>query len=122
MVDMRAMICVAWAFDQDVSGWSVGRVRNMSGMWWGTRAFNQPLDRWDVSQVVVMDGLFGWTQAFHQSLAAWRLRVPRLRSCRGMLNNNALVDASSLSLWEWADPSLVASVKGAFLYRSDDYC
>lgn len=53
------MFCLAWAFDQEVARWSVGQVRNMTAMWWGTRSFNQPLDVWDVSQLVAMGGAFG---------------------------------------------------------------
>jgi hypothetical protein len=65
------MFARAESFDQEVSGWSVGGVRNMSYMFCKAKSFNQPLSRWDVSHVVAMDGMFKEALSFNQSLSVW---------------------------------------------------
>lgn len=107
---MRGTFCDAESFDQDVSGWSVDRVRNMSGMWWGARSFNQPLSAWNVSCVVAMDGMFGRAAAFNQSLSDWE--VTELVTCRGFVRGSGFT--GSLLKWKC---ELLLSAAESFDYK-----
>ena len=46
------------AFNEDISYWEVGQVKQMRGMFRGATSFNGDLSRWNVGQVKAMDGLF----------------------------------------------------------------
>ncbi len=91
---------MAEAFNQNVSGWSVGRVRNMSNMWCGAISFNQPLSEWDVSQVRAVDGMFHGAEAFNQSLMAWD--VSRVITCQSMFIGCGIngEEHSEFPLWD----------------------
>jgi surface protein len=48
---MKWMFYDGKAFNQDISGWNVSSVTNMSGMFWNASAFDQNLSGWCVKNV-----------------------------------------------------------------------
>jgi len=58
-------------FNQDISGWDVSHVTDMSLMFAGTKLFNQDIGEWNVSSVTNMMGMFGVTVSFNQDLSRW---------------------------------------------------
>ena len=55
-------------FNEDISGWDVSSVTNMSSMFYCS-AFNQSLNSWDVSSVTNMDSMFSHAFSFNKPLA-----------------------------------------------------
>ena len=45
-------------FNQDISGWDVSNVEDMSKMFHGASSFNQNLSTWNVSKVTDMGNMF----------------------------------------------------------------
>jgi len=60
-------------FNQDISGWNVSKVTNMSGMFYKATAFNQPIGDWDVSSVTDMADMFYKATAFNQFIGNWNV-------------------------------------------------
>jgi surface protein len=55
-------------FNDNINGWDVSNVTNMSSMFRGATSFNQPLDLWDTSKVTDMTSMFAGVTAFNQPL------------------------------------------------------
>ena len=67
MRNMFSHIYGAAMFNQDISGWDVSNVTDMTRMFMGNQYFNQDLSGWDVSKVTNCDGFYTefistWTQ------------------------------------------------------------
>jgi surface protein len=58
-------------FNEDISGWDVSSVKDMTGMFFGASAFNQVISAWDVSSVTGMGAMFYQTNAFNQDISRW---------------------------------------------------
>ena len=82
--NMSFMFFNAYAFNQPIGSWNVGKVTNMESMFgldWnyiyvgniGNNAstFNQPIDSWDVSKVTNMSNMFKGADSFNQPIGAW---------------------------------------------------
>ena len=39
-------------FNEDISGWDVSSVTNLSGIFWNATIFNQPLEDWNILLLV----------------------------------------------------------------------
>ena len=61
----------ASAFNQDISGWDVSNVSNMSTMFTNATVFNQDISGWDVSNVTNMSYAFYDSTAFNQDISDW---------------------------------------------------
>jgi surface protein len=57
----------ASSFNQNISGWNVSKVTNMTHMFYGASSFNQNISGWDVSQATVSD-MFRGATALQQNL------------------------------------------------------
>ena len=55
---MQFMFTVARDFNQDISGWDVSNVIDMSEMFSAAYSFNQDISSWDVSNVTNMSYMF----------------------------------------------------------------
>ena len=72
VTDMSSMFSIS-IFNQDISGWDVSSVTDMSSMFLGAQEFNQDISGWDVSGVMDMVGMFQLAAAFNQDLSGWRV-------------------------------------------------
>ncbi|WP_248903995.1 BspA family leucine-rich repeat surface protein [Flavobacterium sp. K5-23] len=61
------------AFNQDISGWDVSNVTNMSFMFAYSPTYNQPLNAWGskTSKVTTMHEMFRGAALFNQDLSSW---------------------------------------------------
>jgi surface protein len=75
------MLFEATSFNQDLSGWDVSQVTNMSYMFHGATSFNQDLSGWDVSQVTNMGSMFYDATSFNQDLSGWDVSQVVNMSC-----------------------------------------
>lgn len=57
-------------FDDDISGWDVSNVTDMSNMFQSSN-FNQDIGNWDVSSVTDMESMFQFAAFFNQDLSTW---------------------------------------------------
>uniref|UniRef100_A0A6C0KVI1 PKD domain-containing protein n=1 Tax=viral metagenome TaxID=1070528 RepID=A0A6C0KVI1_9ZZZZ len=65
VTNMYSMFSNAYAFNQDISGWSTGSCTNMYAMFSSTTVFNQYLGSWDVSNVQDMGSMFSNARVFN---------------------------------------------------------
>ena len=96
VTDMSYMFYFNTDFNQDLSGWDVGNVKFMVGMF-GATAFNQDLSGWDVSNVVSMQSMFYKATTFNQDLSGWD--VSNVRYMFDMFNG-ATAFNQDLSGWD----------------------
>ena len=61
------------AFNQNISGWNVSAVTDMSNMFNGAGSFNQPLNDWEVSGVTDMSYMFFSADVFNQNISGWNV-------------------------------------------------
>jgi surface protein len=115
----------ASAFNQDLSGWDVGNVQFMNGMFlvaiafnnngsalinnWNTSNlasaqqmfrlcnFNQPLNLWDTSSVQNMSVMFQQALVFNQNIGSWD--VSNVTNMFGMFNSASAFN-QDLSGWD----------------------
>ena len=71
VTDMSYMFRFAESFNQDLSGWDVSNVTNMRYMFYSAPSFNQDLSGWDVSNVTDMNSMFYYAVSFNQDLSGW---------------------------------------------------
>ncbi len=64
---------MAITFSGSISGWKVGNVKAMAGMFLNNTTFNQDISDWDVSNVESMYAMFKGAKAFDQDLGAWNI-------------------------------------------------
>ncbi len=111
--DMANMFRGATAFNQDISSWDVGSVRNMGTMFFGASVFNnggQALD-WGTgtSQVEDMAGIFRLATAFDQDLGGWN--ISSTTTMASMLDNSGLSTANyEATLNGWAPQTVQSNV------------
>ena len=61
-------------FNQDISGWDVSTVLDMSSMFYCARAFNQDISHWNIANVTTIDGMFIGATNFKQDTSHWRVK------------------------------------------------
>jgi surface protein len=71
ITDMSFMFSNNSTFNQDIGSWNVSNVTNMFRMFDGTTSFNQDIGLWDVSNVTNMVGMFFNATSFNQDIGSW---------------------------------------------------
>jgi len=61
------------SFNQDISGWNVSAVTDMSFMFYDADSFNQDISAWNVSAVTDMSFMFCYATSFNQDISAWNV-------------------------------------------------
>jgi surface protein len=111
-ISMANMFKSARAFNQNISGWDVTRVTNMSNMFNGASVFNTPLN-WGIKtgNVTNMAGMFGNT-VFNQDISGWD--VSKVTNMSGMFYR-AIAFNGTISNW---DVSKVTNMSSMFVVAS----
>jgi len=65
------MFALATSFNQNINGWNVSNVTDMSSMFVSATSFNQNIGGWDVSNVRLMDLMFNNATSFNQNIGGW---------------------------------------------------
>jgi len=73
VTDMSFMFFNNATFNQDISGWNVSNVTNMSGMFNNATLFNQDIGSWNVSNVTDMSFMFSNATSFNQDIGLWNV-------------------------------------------------
>ena len=68
---MRGMFHRAFAFDQPIGGWAVGRVRDFGWMLGFATSFNQNLGQWTVDPGANTNDMFLSASVFQKANAPW---------------------------------------------------
>ena len=100
---MSKMFLDAFNFDQDISGWDVSSVEDMSYMFLGALSFNQPLNAWNVRNVKYFEQMFYWAVSFSQPLDRWEPeRIERINTWGMFYGADKFVEKyrSTLEKWE----------------------
>ena len=63
----------AATFNEDLSRWNVGNVKDMYRMFHFAADFNQDIGDWDTKNVTTMDGMFYGAESFNQDISAWNV-------------------------------------------------
>mmetsp|Transcript_7287 Transcript_7287/g.11139 ORF Transcript_7287/g.11139 Transcript_7287/m.11139 type:complete len:152 (-) Transcript_7287:152-607(-) len=63
-------------FDDDISGWNVGQVTDMSRMFADAGMFKRDLSSWNMSSVTSTREMFKGASSFNQNLCAWGDNFP----------------------------------------------
>jgi len=100
---LAASACVAgeWGDNagDDMNGWDVSEVTDMSTLFDGATVFNLPLNAWDVSKVTTMATMFNGAAAFNRDIAAWN--VGKVTTMTGMFTGATVFDRG-LNAWDVA--------------------
>ena len=83
-------------FNQDLSSWDTSNVHNISSIFWKASAFNQPLNSWDVSNVTNMAFSLRETSVFNQDLSSWD--IGKVTSMRSIFYRSYMFD-QDISSW-----------------------
>ena len=58
-------------FNQDISGWDISNVIDISSIFLGATSFNQDISSWDTSSVTSMASTFFGATSFNQDISTW---------------------------------------------------
>jgi surface protein len=99
---MSGMFANADAFNQDIGGWNVGKVTDMSSMFSDAISFNQGISGWNVSNVEDMSRMFFRAVAFDQDLSKWQITAIKYveeRVYDEILGAYVIIDSSMNSMF-----------------------
>lgn len=92
-------------FNEDLSGWDVGNVVNMKGMFAGASSFNCDISGWNVGNVVYMREMFFNAHSFSCDISGWNVR--NVKSMRGMFEGvDTYVFMHKISHWRINPPTV----------------
>jgi surface protein len=96
VTDMSRMFRSAAAFNQNISGWDVSSVTNMLEMFYLATNFNQNIGGWDVSSVTDMEGMFNSASIFDQNIGSWD--ISNVTNFVDFMNNKTFTNYSATNL------------------------
>lgn len=77
--DMSRMFKESRSFSQNIGAWDVSSVNDMSYMFYDAKSFNQDIGGWVVNNVSNMDYMFNTAERFNQNLSYWCVtKIPAL--------------------------------------------
>lgn len=106
-------------FNDDLSCWDTGNVRNMKQMFLENSAFNQPIVGWDVSKVTSMAGMFYNAVSFNQPLA-WN--TGQVVDMEGMFEKATSFNQEIVSGWDIANDMTMDSFLASALSFNQNLC
>lgn len=71
VTDMSHLFFGKTNFNEDLSRWDTSKVKSMMGMFRGASSFNHPVGEWDTSNVTNMSDMFSGASSFNQPLENW---------------------------------------------------
>jgi surface protein len=100
----------ASSFNQNLSGWDVSNVTNMSFMFNGATSFNQDISSWDVSNVTSMSHMFCGAKSFNSDISDWN--VSKVTNMSNMFYGVTLsTDNYDSLLISWSQQDVKPNVK-----------
>eukprot|EP00588_Corethron_pennatum_P001487 CAMPEP_0194283032 /NCGR_PEP_ID=MMETSP0169-20130528/24527_1 /TAXON_ID=218684 /ORGANISM="Corethron pennatum, Strain L29A3" /LENGTH=490 /DNA_ID=CAMNT_0039028547 /DNA_START=74 /DNA_END=1547 /DNA_ORIENTATION=- len=103
-------------FAGDISGWEVGKVRTMRGMFWRAIQFNGYLQEWDTSQVTSMAKMFTGAWTFNSDISAWD--TSNAQTMKSMFHDAFAFDVGKISNWDVS--SLIDSLEMKSIIRANE--
>jgi surface protein len=104
-------------FNEDLSKWQTGSVRDMSWMFSGACSFTSDLSEWDTSKVVYMNQMFAGGLSFTSDLSKWQ--TGNARDMSGMFTG-ASSFTSDLSEWDTSKVTAMSEMfRVALSFNSD---
>jgi surface protein len=97
VTNMSFMFRSASSFNQDIGEWDVRRVNDMSSMFASASSFDQDISSWDVEQLVDMSSMFSFATAFNQDIGNWV--VSSVTNMSNMFNNASSFN-QDISSWD----------------------
>ena len=85
-------------FNQNIHGWDVSNVTNMSNMF-AMSIFDQDIGSWDVSNVTDMSYMFFWDPAFNQDISNWD--VSKVTNMTYMFNSKDRCSDFNQNIEKW---------------------
>ena len=124
VTDMSHMFSHAWSFNQDVSGWDVSKVTTMWYMFYKASSFNQDVSGWDVSNVTNI-GVFYicvcHASSFNQDVSGWDVSNVVTMNCMFCHASSFYQDVSGWTLSRTS--STQGMIRGTLLYAClQKYC
>ena len=71
MIEMEGVFFDCHAFNQDISGWDVGKVEHAGAMFRNCTVFNQDISGWDWGKSMSIGSMFDGCTAFDQDISGW---------------------------------------------------
>ena len=96
-------------FNQDISGWDVSSVNNMSVMFREAENFNQDISGWNVSSVTTFQVMFQQATSFNQDISGWD--VSNAQNFSSMFKN---ADSFNQPIGSW-DISSATQIREMFM-------
>jgi surface protein len=115
LISIGDMFRNARSFNQDISGWQLSSIENMSSMFYGATAFNNgglPLTLiLNTTGTIAMSNMFEGATSFNQDISS--LDVSKVTTMRGMFSNATSFNNGGVAL-VWLDVSLVNTMQEMF--------
>jgi surface protein len=127
---MKEMFYGAHAFNQDISGWDVSKVTDMSSMFYNAAKFDQDISNWDVSKLnsATLSGIFDYSGLSDDNAkkiwCSWKYKLTDSASkyqLRRTLNRRRAEPNLGSAVKYWEAPKVQSFGKG-YIREDTDCC